>query len=544
MFKKSLPTPIQSISFLKTIKAVMKKYYLILILALIIPFTVAQNNAFATVQIATDTTDTTQVLEGEEDLLESSSMWNLVGQAGNIRYPIFAILMVGLFLISLKVFELYRDSKKSTSLMNTPFPDLNLKQMVRTLERQTDHMLSRVMAKLINVFQTNKNADYLHDEISNYSQLQQNNFNSFKNRIDFLSDTAGALGLLGTVWGMFVVFYSGSLEKETILAGMGLALMSTLLGLIVSIILNFASTLTEGFFSKRLERVTDKADEMRFRLIELSDNPDSTDAPPTRTTLNSAGNNLNNNSKASDEIRNKISESESSTPAKNKPSVPKPKIEPQPENNPDKILQKTDLNKKYSAGEEIKNIEMQLMGTNGEPIANEEVEVVLMHAGKVNGKPGNNSFKTDKEGKFTFNWLLHKKTGKQKAGVRVSDKKYHQVKKEIPVEVQAAEPEELKILNNHQAVATGNPIKKPIVAVVHDTFGNPVKEVSVTMKVTMGNGMFDNGKKSLTQKTNHDGRVKTGFTLGDEPGFNAVDVDLDDHKINKKFQAVGQEVTV
>lgn len=523
----------------------MKKYSLILVLALILPLTAAtKNTTVAISQVAPDTTDTTQVAQGEDELNESSSIWALVREAGFIRYPIFGLLIVGLFLISLKVFELYRDRKKSTALMNTPFPDLNLKQMVRTLERETDHMLSRVMAKLVNVFQTNKNADYLHDEISNYNVQQQKNFNSFKNRIDFLSDTAGALGLLGTVVGMFRVFSSGSLEKETILAGMGLALMSTLLGLIVSIVLNFASTLTDGFFSKHLDKVTNKADEMRFRLIELSEDPDSTDAPPTRTTLNSAGNISNNNSKASDEIRSKILDSENRDSAKVKPRESKPANELKPENKPDKILLNTELKKTYSAGEEIKGIEIQLMGTNGEPVANEAVEVVLMHAGKVNGKAGNHSFKTDKDGKFTFNWSLYGKKGVQKAGIRVADKNYHGVRKEISVSVEAAKPESLKILNNHQAVETGKPIKKPIVAVVQDKYENPVKDVEVIMKVSMGNGTFDNGKDTLTQTTDKDGLVETGFILGDEPGFNAVDIDLSEYNLNKKFQAVGQEVTV
>jgi biopolymer transport protein ExbB/TolQ len=70
---------------------------------------------------------------------------------------------------------------------------------------------------------------------------------------------------------MFMVFSSGTLEREIILVGMGIALLSTFLGLIVSIILNFCSTLTEGYFSKHLENVTTKADELRFRLIELSE---------------------------------------------------------------------------------------------------------------------------------------------------------------------------------------------------------------------------------------------------------------------------------
>ncbi|PTM14701.1 MAG: hypothetical protein DA443_04385, partial [Bacteroidetes bacterium] len=79
-----------------------------------------------------------------------------------------------------------------------------------------------------------------------------------------------ALGLLGTVWGMFMVFSSGSLDKDTILAGMGVALLTTLLGLVVSITLNFFSTLIQGYFSGHLENVVQKADELRFRLLEIS----------------------------------------------------------------------------------------------------------------------------------------------------------------------------------------------------------------------------------------------------------------------------------
>ena len=50
----------------------------------------------------------------------------------------------------------------------------------------------------------------LHDEIANFVQFQQDRFDTFRRRVDFLSDTAGALGLLGTVWGIFTVFLPGS----------------------------------------------------------------------------------------------------------------------------------------------------------------------------------------------------------------------------------------------------------------------------------------------------------------------------------------------
>lgn len=527
----------------------MKTYSLIFLISLFIPiFAATHTTALAFPQ--DQTADTTEVIaEDEEDLLASSNMWDLVGQAGPIRYPIFSILAIGLFLIGLKAIDIFSDKKRANVLMNTPFPDLNLGQMTRTLERQPENMLSIVMAKLLNVFQTNKNADYLHDEISNYSQLQQNNFNSFRNRVDFLSDTAGALGLLGTVWGMFMVFSSGNLEKESILAGMGLALMSTLLGLIVSIILNFSSTLTEGFFSKRLERVTDKADEMRFRLIELSDNPNSTEAPPTRTTVGSSVVTAkSSNNKPSDVIRDKISQNNVNIPKPDSPIIPEinqieeeKKVEPK--NIPNKLKLKTEQDKTRLAADKVKDIKVQLIGSDGDPIENEKIEIVLMRSGKINGKKDRDVMKTDKNGEVSFDWQLSEKAGTQKAGVRVAKKGYQHIKKELSFEVAAAKPDSLQILNNHQAVETGKPVHKPIVAVVKDAFDNPVSEVNVSMNVSMGNGAFENGRDTFKAKTDANGRVETGFTLGDEPGFNAVDIKLDEFDLNKNFQAVGQEVT-
>ena len=214
----------------------------------------------------------TEGLQGLTGGIASANLWDLIGQAGVMQYPIFAVLIIGVFLISLKVFELFSDNRLTKNLQRTGFESLTIKDIRKKVSNEPDHMLSRLMAKLLNVFLTNRNADYLHDEISNYYTNEHHKYNTFKNRIDFLSDTAGALGLLGTVWGMFIVFSSGALEKDVILAGMGLALMSTLLGLVVSITLNFFSTITEGYFAKHLEQVSSKADELRFRLIELGEN--------------------------------------------------------------------------------------------------------------------------------------------------------------------------------------------------------------------------------------------------------------------------------
>jgi biopolymer transport protein ExbB/TolQ len=208
-----------------------------------------------------------------QDAVESEttmSFFDLLRQAGSIRYAIFAVFIIGLFLIVLKVFDVSSDKRRSSGLLGNSYQTMNLKEIVSDVSAETSHLMSNISSTLLNVYQTSLNAENLQDEISTFSRIQQEKYNSFAKRVDFLSDTAGALGLLGTVWGMFMVFSSGSLDKDTILAGMGVALLTTLLGLVVSITLNFFSTLIQGYFSGHLENVVQKADELRFRLLEIS----------------------------------------------------------------------------------------------------------------------------------------------------------------------------------------------------------------------------------------------------------------------------------
>ncbi len=58
----------------------------------------------------------------------------------------------------------------------------------------------------------------------------------------FISDSEGALGLLGTVWGMYTTFMGGIMQPQYIIGGMGVALVTTLYGLIASLIINLFTT--------------------------------------------------------------------------------------------------------------------------------------------------------------------------------------------------------------------------------------------------------------------------------------------------------------
>ena len=64
---------------------------------------------------------------------------------------------------------------------------------------------------------------------------------------------------------MFLTFFGGDLEKHKILSGMGIALVTTLMGLIVSIFLNLFTTQTHSYFRKRIDKVTDLGNMFRLQ---------------------------------------------------------------------------------------------------------------------------------------------------------------------------------------------------------------------------------------------------------------------------------------
>ena len=103
----------------------------------------------------------------------------------------------------------------------------------------------------------------------------------------FISDTAGALGVLGTVWGIFETFHGGKLDGPTILQGMSVSLVTTLVGLVISLVLNAGATSVFSLFNKQLSLLASRAEELRQALLFI-ENKQTAAAKSARTVHNGA----------------------------------------------------------------------------------------------------------------------------------------------------------------------------------------------------------------------------------------------------------------
>ena len=206
--------------------------------------------------------------EGTSNAFGFTNFWELIEQAGWFRWFILGVLVIGLFLIVKQFFELWSDARRASRMEKLDLSQLTVDHLEDLVRRESDHMLARLISALLNVYKSSGVAIMLHEEAANFVQMEQERFGTFRQRVDFLSDSAGAFGLLGTVWGIFMVFSQRDLDPQNILGGMGLALITTLLGLVVSIILNLFSTEVSNKFTRRLDKVASKADQARYRMMQ------------------------------------------------------------------------------------------------------------------------------------------------------------------------------------------------------------------------------------------------------------------------------------
>ena len=197
------------------------------------------------------------------------SIWELAGQAGGFQWPIFLVLVVGLLVLARAFVRLSFDRQASLGMRWLSLPDLDVLSLREAVSQSKDSVYARLATGMLEQWSAGADPSALQQEAAHIAQRAGAPFARLDRVITFLSSTAGGLGLLGTLVGIYVLFAGGSRDPQTIFAGMGIAVISTLLGIIVSIVLELLEVLVGGSASRYHDDALAWASDVRYRLIEL-----------------------------------------------------------------------------------------------------------------------------------------------------------------------------------------------------------------------------------------------------------------------------------
>lgn len=197
-------------------------------------------------------------------------MLDVLAMGGWITWPIYALLLVGAALSISRLLVIRLERARDRALDGLSLQGRSAGDVHARLSAMTPSPLILAAQDMLAQLIRTRNPDSMNAAVERFLTLRRDNFKPYENWLDFLSESAGALGLLGTVLGMFQTFFGGTLDKDKILHGMGVALITTLVGIVVSLLLNLVLTLVRNLFTTTLDGQYQRLTEIRQAMLSES----------------------------------------------------------------------------------------------------------------------------------------------------------------------------------------------------------------------------------------------------------------------------------
>jgi biopolymer transport protein ExbB/TolQ len=467
----------------------------------------------------------------------ATSFTQVHDQGGPVMYPIYGVFILGLGVVIFQFVRIFFDKRYAKPIRATIEKLLDeeegqaeekITQIALLTDQHGKSNLAKLLGRLCDLWHRDPSAEALQVEIGGYVDSVKERYDIGRNFAVLLSDTAGALGLLGTVLGMYITFMPGQLESSQIISGMGVALVTTISGLVVSIILNFAISWAHSTFHSHLEDVIEFADKFRNRF--------------GRGQAAGAGATIK-------EVRVIEKAVVPGIPSEVGVITGVDSLEPEkvkrPHREPTTIRILGGDKQVAEAGAPLpKPLEVAVIDQYGDPMKN--LTVTFETNGSMITFDNDDTVKhvdTDIDGRAKVHARLGKLVGKNTIFARVNGKV--NLSEQFEAESRPGAPEKVHVLSGHlQMAQAGVPLPEPLSLKLEDALGNPVPDHSVIFEVTYNNGRLERDKSRVEVQTDDEGIASVGFRLSETPGANivrAMSKSKGGRRLEASFESMGKE---
>lgn len=180
--------------------------------------------------------------------MTASTFWELVGYARGFEYPIGLVFVVGLYLICSAYVRALNQWKRHKTLSRLD-PNTVSRSVLDYALKQTPPInpYRRACEKLLEGQSHQHTLTY----VLQYIDLSHERYREIDRYINAAVYVVLSLGLLGTLLGIFVLFTSSESHEASSLVGLGIAVVSTLLALVVRLILWPTNLLVQAWIRRR-----------------------------------------------------------------------------------------------------------------------------------------------------------------------------------------------------------------------------------------------------------------------------------------------------
>jgi len=218
---------------------------------------------------------TTTFLDSLTQALEQSSgggaqsLLDIIGLAGGFQWPILIVFVIGLAALMNTLVRTFLDSKQSSYLRSLSLEETEANDFKTLSESDDQSVYHALLRKILRRARfTNDHGDLL-KTVGVAMEQQRQSLQLTNKLVTYCSSAAGGLGLAGTLVGMYSSFAAAGTDPNTVYVGISLALVSTLLGIAASIILEAAETFVSRYAAKQHTRASGWGEEVCDRLGQI-----------------------------------------------------------------------------------------------------------------------------------------------------------------------------------------------------------------------------------------------------------------------------------
>ncbi len=206
----------------------------------------------------------------DEEIEINESVLAFIDKGKPIGHVIIVLLVIGIFFVIDQLRVHWLEKIRGAEVYKSDLAAMSTQDMDALIERNEKSRVGRLLKDVAGVYRQSADMSLISSEAEFYREKEEHRFNTFEARMAFFADTAGGLGLLGTVWGIYRGFAAKSVNQsnDDLLAAMGIALVTTFMGIVVSVILNWMSTEMGAAFRGRIMSALEKVEDYREMLVK------------------------------------------------------------------------------------------------------------------------------------------------------------------------------------------------------------------------------------------------------------------------------------
>ena len=181
-----------------------------------------------------------------------TSLWDMISYAQGFEWPLGALFLIGLFLLISAYVRQFRQWRGTHTMLQIDPGEISPESFAHVLEQNASKNPFTVAGyRLLEEQQRGGSAQSMINYAFHYINLDHEKYKETDRYITAAVYIALSLGLLGTLLGIFVLFMSGSRHESSDLVGLGIAVVSTMLALVVRLILWPLNVFLQGTLRKR-----------------------------------------------------------------------------------------------------------------------------------------------------------------------------------------------------------------------------------------------------------------------------------------------------